>query len=51
MTAEEIHEDIAEPTFSLNPEDSTISVPQGPGSGVEVQMDRLLKVREQYAVI
>ncbi len=35
------HQDIAEPTFSLNAEDSTISVPQGPGLGIEVQMDRV----------
>jgi O-succinylbenzoate synthase len=39
------HQDIAEPTFSLNAEDSTISVPQGPGLGVEVQMDRVEKFR------
>jgi len=45
------HEDIAEPTFSLNPEDSTIDVPQGPGSGVEVQLDRLKRVRDRHVVI
>jgi O-succinylbenzoate synthase len=36
-------EDIAEPAFQLNPEDSTISVPTGPGIGVEVVPERLKK--------
>ena len=45
------HQDIAEPTFSLNTEDSTISLPQGYGHGVEVQPDRLAKVRQKHAVI
>jgi O-succinylbenzoate synthase len=36
-------EDIAVPAFQLNPEDSTISVPAGPGIGVEVEPDRLKK--------
>ena len=44
-------EDIAEPTFDLNTEDSTISVPTGPGLGVEVQLDRVEKVRKQYLEI
>lgn len=44
-------EDIAEPTFSLNTEDSTISVPGGPGSGVEVQLDRLARWRRELEVI
>ncbi len=34
-------EDIARPDFVLNAEDSTISVPDGPGLGVEVDMNRL----------
>lgn len=36
-------EDIAEPAFVLNPEDSTITVPEGPGIGVEVPTERLKK--------
>lgn len=36
--------DIAEPEFVLNAEDSTITVPEGPGLGVTVDMDRLAKV-------
>ena len=39
-TARYYHEDIATP-FTLNEEDSTISVPQGVGLGIEVDMDRL----------
>ena len=38
-------EDIAEPSFHLNAADSTITVPAGPGSGVEVLMDRVEKYR------
>ncbi len=45
------HQDIAEPTFSLNAEDSTISVPQGPGLGVEVQMDRVETFRLRQEII
>ena len=41
-------EDIAEPTFSLNPEDSTVTVPNGPGIGVEVQPDRVRRCRLRY---
>ena len=41
-------EDIAEPTFSLNTEDSTITVPTGPGIGVEVQRKTLKKYRLNY---
>ena len=41
-------EDIAEPAFFLNAEDSTITVPTGPGIGVEVLLDRVEKVRTQY---
>lgn len=44
-------EDIAEPSFALNAEDSTISVPSGPGIGVEVQPDRLAKVRVRHQVL
>ncbi len=38
-------EDIAEPPFVLNTDDSTITVPSGPGIGVEVAADRLAKYR------
>jgi O-succinylbenzoate synthase len=41
-------EDIAEPTFRLNTEDSTITVPTGPGIGVEVVPERLKKARVNY---
>jgi O-succinylbenzoate synthase len=41
-------EDIAEPAFHLNSEDSTITVPAGPGIGVEVVMDRVKKFRVNY---
>lgn len=37
------YEDIAEPTFSLNP-DSTITVPAAPGLGVTVLRERLARV-------
>ncbi|MGB3716657.1 MAG: o-succinylbenzoate synthase [Candidatus Promineifilaceae bacterium] len=43
--------DIAKPDFVLNPEDSTIEVPAGPGLGVTVDMDRLSEValrRERF---
>lgn len=36
--------DIATPDFVLNAEDSTITVPDGPGLGVTVDLDRLAKV-------
>lgn len=45
------HEDIAEPAFHLNTEDSTITVPTGPGIGVEVQMDRVEKARVRHLVL
>jgi O-succinylbenzoate synthase len=45
------HEDIAEPTFELDPENSTIPVPQGPGIGVEVQLDRVEKNRLRHETI
>ncbi|HMQ55221.1 MAG TPA: o-succinylbenzoate synthase, partial [Anaerolineae bacterium] len=41
-------EDIAEPIFSLNVEDSTLNVPTGPGIGVEVRLDRVEKYRRRY---
>lgn len=41
-------EDIAEPAFHLNPEDSTITVPDGPGIGVEVVPERVKKFRVRY---
>lgn len=37
-------EDIARPDFNLNREDSTINVPDGPGLGVQIDMDRLKAV-------
>ncbi len=37
-------EDIARPAFTLNVEDSTITVPDQPGLGVEVDRDRLAAV-------
>ncbi|MGB0385306.1 MAG: o-succinylbenzoate synthase [Ardenticatenaceae bacterium] len=50
-TSRYYHEDIAEPTFSLNVEDSTITVPMGLGIGVEVQMERLERAREGHLVL
>lgn len=41
-------EDIAEPSFHLNVEDSTINVPSGPGIGVEVVPERLAKYRVRH---
>jgi O-succinylbenzoate synthase len=41
--------DVAEPRFHLNPEDSTITVPTGPGIGVAVLMERVEKMRVRYA--
>jgi O-succinylbenzoate synthase len=43
-------EDIAEPAFHLNAEDSTITVPTGSGIGVEVVMDRVQKMRLRHQV-
>ena len=50
-TARYFHEDIAEPPFVLNVEDSTMSVPTGPGIGVEVQMDRVEKLCLRHGVL
>ncbi|MEM7331323.1 MAG: o-succinylbenzoate synthase [Chloroflexota bacterium] len=47
-TARYYHEDIAT-AFTLNEEDSTISVPQGLGLGIEVNMDRLEAVSKKKA--
>ncbi|MBI1882342.1 MAG: o-succinylbenzoate synthase [Chloroflexi bacterium] len=44
------HEDIAEPDFELNVEDSTITVPTGPGIGIKVVPDRVVKVRVRHQV-
>jgi O-succinylbenzoate synthase len=41
-------EDITEPYFYLNSQDSTITVPHQPGIGVEVLGDRLRKFRQDY---
>jgi O-succinylbenzoate synthase len=42
--------DIVEPEFELNP-DSTLSVPSGPGLGVEVQMDRIQAALQRSATL
>ncbi len=44
------HQDIVEPEFVLNP-DSTLSVPTGPGIGVEVQLDRVDKLLDRRATV
>lgn len=43
-------QDIAEPDFELNREDSTISVPQSPGTGITVIPERLEKRTVQKTV-
>jgi O-succinylbenzoate synthase len=43
-TARYYASDIARPEFVLNPEDSTIDVPQAPGLGVTVDRERLAEV-------
>jgi len=40
--------DIATPHFELNPEDSTLAVPDGYGIGVEMQLDRLKEAVKTY---
>lgn len=45
------HEDIADPPFTLNREDSTITVPTQPGIGVAVDPARLAKYRQRQAVL
>ncbi len=45
-TARYYHEDIAT-RFTLNAEDSTITVPTGPGLGIEVDEERLTAVTQQ----
>lgn len=42
------HEDIADPPFVLNWEDSTLSVPTGSGIGVEVQPTQIERVRLRH---
>lgn len=44
-------QDIAEPRFRLNAEDSTINVPTGPGIGVEVRMDRVKQARLRHLTL
>jgi O-succinylbenzoate synthase len=44
------HEDIADPPFVLNREDSTISVPDRPGIGVTVDQERVARSRKELAV-
>lgn len=41
-------EDIASPRFELNREDSSMTVPTGPGIGVEVHEDRIASFRKQH---
>jgi O-succinylbenzoate synthase len=48
-TARYYAEDVARPDFVLNGEDSTISVPAGPGLGVELDMGRLASVTVRQA--
>ena len=43
-------EDIAEPLFELNREDSTLTVPSGPGIGVNIVMDRMENARVRHRV-
>jgi O-succinylbenzoate synthase len=43
-------EDIAAPDFQLNSADSTITVPAGPGLGVEVLLSRVEKMRVKHGV-
>ena len=50
-TSRYYHEDVAEPTFSLNVEDSTITVPMTVGIGVEVQMERVERARVRHLVL
>lgn len=45
------HRDIAEPTFTLNTDDSTISVPQGAGIGVTVDTAQVAAYRLRKEVI
>ncbi len=42
--------DIAEPNFALN-EDSTLSVPRGPGIGVEIDRDALERVTQRVEIL
>lgn len=44
-------EDIAEPAFQINPADSTITVPTGPGIGVTVITDRVAKIRLRQEIL
>lgn len=43
--------DIAEPPFILNSDDSTMSVPNGPGIGVTVREDRIADYRLRHAAL
>ncbi len=44
------HQDIADPPFVLNVEDSTMTVPTGAGVGVEVRPERIEKARVRHHV-
>jgi len=44
------HQDIVTNPFTLNP-DSTLSVPTGPGSGAEVDLERLAAVTTDYVML
>jgi O-succinylbenzoate synthase len=43
------HQDVAGPDFVLN-DDSTLSVPSGPGLGVSIDRGRLAAVRQRHLV-
>lgn len=43
-------EDIAQPEFLLNADSSTIDVPQAPGIGVDVDIDRLARIRSRHEI-
>ncbi len=49
-SARYFHHDIAAPDFTLNA-DSTISVPAGPGTGVEILPERLAAARLRYLAL
>jgi o-succinylbenzoate synthase len=49
-SARYFHEDIVDPPFVLN-DDGTMTVPQGPGIGVSVALDRLHAVTERWTVV
>ena len=48
-SARYFHQDVAEPDFVLNP-DSTLDVPDGPGHGVTVELERVAVARSAMRV-